>query len=116
MNFLHDIFWNHFDKILNWFDSIWINERLWSDAWIPDEVDLNHTEKSLEKLSKVQKSLNGEQNQIIKFDVEKIRAAKTVGSDEVESIPLPTVNEEENDPRSKRSKKKPTRYLNYELD
>ena len=103
MKFLYDIFWNHFDKILNWFDSIWINERLWSDAWIPDEVDLNHTEKSFEKLSEVQKSLNGEQNQITKFNVEKIRVAKTVGSNEVESKALSTANEEENDSKSKQS-------------
>ena len=97
MTFLLDIFRNHFDKI-------------------PNKVDLKHTDESFYKIPEIQKPLKDENNQNTKFDVEKIRAAKTVGSDEVQSTPLPTVNEEENDPRSKRSKNKPTRYLNYELD
>jgi len=51
-----------------------------------------------------------------KFDVEKIRVTKTVGSNEVESEELSTANEEEIDSKLKRPKKIPPRYLNYELD
>ena len=69
-----------------------------SDSWIPGEVDLKHTDEST------------------KFDVEKIRTVKTIGSNEVESQASLTVIEEENDSESKRSKKIPARYLDYELD
>ena len=86
-----------------------------SDTWIPGEGGLKNIDKSLEKLPEIQKSVNDENNQNTKFDVEKLRAHKTVGSDEVESKALSTVTENENDSRSKRSKKIPTRYLNYEL-
>ena len=62
----------------------------------------------------MQKSLDDDNNQNTKFDVEKIRAVKTMGSNEVEASS--TVIEEENDSRSKQSSKIPKRYLNYELD
>ena len=62
----------------------------------------------------MKKSLDDENNQNTKFDVEELRRSKTVGSNEVQSKALSTVNEKEDDfsARSKRSKKIPTRYLN----
>ena len=94
-----EIFVGKGQGFLNWFDSIRINKIFdGSDWWIPGKVNLKHTDESTE------------------YDVEKIRVAKTVGSNEVESEELSTANEEEIDSKSKRSKKIPTRYLNYELD
>ena len=95
----------YFDKILT--DLIRTDEILWSDALIPDEVDLKHIDKSLEKIPEMQKSLHDENNQNTKFDIEELRTTKTVGSNEVELKTLSTVNEKENDfsSRSKRSKK-----------
>ena len=95
----------YFDKILT--DLIRTDEILWSDALIPDEVDLKHMDKSLEKIPEMQKSLHDENNQNTKFDIEELRTTKTVGSNEVELKTLSTVNEKENDfsSRSKRSKK-----------
>jgi len=69
-----------------------------SESWIPGKVNLKHTDESTE------------------YDVEKIRVAKTVGSNAVESEELSTANEEENDSKSKRSEKRPPRYLDYEFD
>ena len=102
-------------RIRNGFNSVRTDQLLLSDAWIPGEGDLKDIDKNLEKLPEMQKSLDDENNQNTKFDVEKNRAVKTVDSNEVKSKALSTVNEEENDSRSKRSKKIPTRYLNYEL-
>ena len=45
----------------------------------------------------MQKSLDDENNQNSKFDVEKIGAVKNAGSNEVESKALSAVNEDEND-------------------
>ena len=64
----------------------------------------------------MRKSVVDENNQNKKIDVEKVTAVKTVGSDEVEPKALSTVTENENDLRSKRSKKVPTRYSDYEFD
>ena len=47
------------------------------------------------------------------FYAEKNKAVKTVDSNEVKSKALSTVNEEENDSRSKRSKK--NTYMIFEL-
>ena len=69
-----------------------------------------------ERPSEIEQFLNDESYQSTQFDIEKIGASKIIQSNEVESKALPTVNEEENDSRSKRSKKIPTRYLNYELN
>ena len=87
-----------------------------SDAWILGEGGLKNIDKNLEKLPELQKSANDENTQNTKFDVDKMAAVKTVGSDEVASKALLTVNENENDSRSKRSKKIPTRYSDYEFD
>ena len=76
---------------------------------IPSEVDLKHTciNESFEKSPEMKKSLDDENNQNTKFDVEELRRSKTVGSNEVQSKALSTVNEKEDDfsARSKRSKK-----------
>ena len=103
---------------MDWFDSIRIDKiykcNLWSDEWIPCEVDLKHIDESFEKIPEMQKSLDDEKNQNTKFDIEELRRAKTVGSNEIESKAISTVNEKENDfsSRSQRSKKIPSRYLN----
>ena len=99
----------YFDKILT--DLIRTDEILWSDALIPDEVDLKHIDKSLEKIPEMQKSLHDENNQNTKFDIEELRTTKTVGSNEVELKTLSTVKE--NDFHGQKDLKKiPTRYLN----
>ena len=69
---------------------------------------LKDIDTSLVELPEMKKSLDDENNQ-------KVVTGKTIDSNEVKSEALSTVNEEENDSRSKRSKKIPTRYLNYEL-
>ena len=99
----------------NHFDSIRTDQILLSDEWIPGEGDLKDIDKSLVELPEMKKSLDDENNQNTEFGIEKIVTVKTVDSNEVKSEALSTVNEEENDSRSKRSKKIPTRYLNYEL-
>ena len=76
---------------------------------------LKDIDTSLVELPEMKKSLDDENNQNTEFGIEKIITVKTVDSNEVKSEALSTVNEEENDSRSKRSKKIPTRYLNYEL-
>ena len=87
-----------------------------SDAWIFGEGGLKNIDKNLEKLPELQKSVNDKNTQNTKFNIEKMAAVKTVGSDEVAPKTLLTVNENENDSRSKRSKKIPTRYSDYEFD
>ena len=91
-----------------WFDSVWpvnyycpMHESLLGGY-------LKDIDTSLVELPEMKKSLDDENNQ-------KVVTGKTIDSNEVKSEALSTVNEEENDSRSKRSKKIPTRYLNYEL-
>ena len=69
---------------------------------------LKDIDTSLVELPEMKKSLDDENNQ-------KVVTGKTIDSNEVKSEALSTVNEEENDSRSNRSKKIPTLYLNYEL-
>ena len=76
---------------------------------------LKDIDKSLVELPEMKKSLDDENNRNTEFDVEKSGTVKTVDSNEVKSEALSTVNEDENNSRSKRFKKIPTRYSNFEL-
>ena len=66
----------------------------------------------------MENSLNDANKRKVKFDDEKLLEVKTVGSNEIESKAFSTLPENENaiSSRSKRSRKIPKRYLNYELD
>ena len=111
-----NIFQIHFNKISNGLfirlGPIYVAERKFDGAWIPGADPLKDIE---ERPPEIQQFLNDESYQSTQFDIEKIGASKIIQSNEVESKALPTVNEED-DSRSKRSKKIPSRYVNYELD
>jgi len=93
---------------------IYIEQKKFDGAWIPGAVRLKDIDERPEKSPEIQQFLNDENYQNTQLDNEKIGASKTIASNEVES--KSTANEKENDSRSKRSKKIPTRYLNYELN
>ena len=95
---------------------IYAAEMKFDRAWIPGAVRLKDIDERPEKSTEIQQFLNDESYENTQFDIDKNRVVKTIASNEVESKEVSTANEEENDPRLKRSKKLPTRYLNYELD